>query len=819
MGQVQSILGATNLRKTYSPIPTHDTFENERDIVNPSPPQQHQQQQQRRFHHLPEDNVSQHYLLCWLDEHSNDLSLDTECTKVMLSKFYRECWKFYTQANEFLTDIQGRTHEIDKILLVVSGALAEEVLPQVKNIVPVVIIFCSNYSKYITLKSKTYRNVVDVCTDHDTLKYFIQRELPSLKLCLNDNTPLKSMRCLVSTTSSDSKIILMNNNRTSSEITIGNETCFSYIIIIDLLKKMPQTDEGKNIWLNKCREYYRGNEGELKNIAKFSEVYQACDAIHWYTKQSFVFKLVNQALRTEDITLWYLFRYYLVDLCKQLEIVHQDQNYPTNLTLYRGQSMSREEFESISIDGLFLTTAFFSTSTNISIAKGFIGGTQYYSNERIPVLFEIAVESVNVKTVVFVDIDQHLADKYNECASENEILFAVGSIFRVTAVGADIEDSRLQKIYMKATDDGADIVQHQLDLIKKKYPNIGVNLLFGRYLLDMNHLSKAKSYFQMLLYELKSLNNEQHYYADLAFINNSLGELCIRTTNYKEAYEYFKEDYTIRSRNKFSTDLFISNISFGNYYKAIGNSLQAEEEYMKALSIMKKNTERNKINIRRLNIYIASIYAIRREFYKSLTLCFETVNLLTKTSSTYPSYFEMIICQGLIGDIYFMQQIYKKAEHYYLNAFNLCNQYLYIGHRQLIHCICSLTELYYKQFNDNGHYAFNFCKNQLELHQTHLSKNHLSIAYLLIKLGQISQDISCYQRAIDILTHIDYLEYLTIAQCYQYIADYYAKNGVDQNIDRAEESYSKAKEIYKKIYPEDHDLIHRMQDLIDSIRN
>jgi hypothetical protein len=103
------------------------------------------------------------------------------------------------------------------------------------------------------------------------------------------------------TTISDSEDDLNYNNISNSScITIENEMCFFYILIIDLLKQMPQIDEIKNIWPDKCREYYRGDETILQQIADFSKEYKANDAIKWYTEDSFVYHLLNRALRTAE---------------------------------------------------------------------------------------------------------------------------------------------------------------------------------------------------------------------------------------------------------------------------------------------------------------------------------------------------------------------------------------------------------------------------------------------------------------------------------------------------------------------------------------
>lgn len=73
------------------------------------------------------------------------------------------------------------------------------------------------------------------------------------------------------------------------------------------------------------------------DIEIFSKEYKADEAIRWYTKESFVYRLVNRAIRINDITLWDLSRYYIADMCKQMEIVYREQNCSKNFILYRGQ--------------------------------------------------------------------------------------------------------------------------------------------------------------------------------------------------------------------------------------------------------------------------------------------------------------------------------------------------------------------------------------------------------------------------------------------------------------------------------------------------
>ncbi|CAF4410935.1 unnamed protein product, partial [Adineta steineri] len=166
----------------------------------------------------------------------------------------------------------------------------------------------------------------------------------------------------------------------------------------------------KYLILNKYQDYYRNDKKQNLSIELFRNTYQSDEAIHWYIKDSFIYRLVNRAFRTENITLWYLFRFYLIDLCKQLELIHKEQNIQTSLILYRGQSrMSIKEFNYLksNIGSFILANGFFSSTTDIQIANSFLSGAINTEDYKV-ILFKIIVEQSIVDKIIFVDIDKYV---------------------------------------------------------------------------------------------------------------------------------------------------------------------------------------------------------------------------------------------------------------------------------------------------------------------------------------------------------------------------------------------------------------------------
>jgi archaellum biogenesis ATPase FlaH len=230
------------------------------------------------------------FSLVWLDETSQHISLDSLRTKMLLLEINNNDCLFFDDSDKFLTEIERIKTKNTKLLVVMSGSFAKQVLSAVKDI-STIIIFCTNTNEYIDMK-KGPSNIVDICTDHETLKNCIYNELLSLKFNLFDHQQLKSIRPL-----------------SSSKKVYHSGAYSSYLLFIETLKQMPQTRQAKDIMLNKCKDYHRRNEKQIVVIDSFGETYNSNEAIQWYTKESFLYHLVNRAFRTEDVELWYIFRY------------------------------------------------------------------------------------------------------------------------------------------------------------------------------------------------------------------------------------------------------------------------------------------------------------------------------------------------------------------------------------------------------------------------------------------------------------------------------------------------------------------------------
>jgi len=271
---------------------------------------------------------------------------------------------------------------------------------------------------------------------------------------------------------------------------LNGEFVFTQILIDCLLKlKSKQTD--KNELINICKDAYKGNHTELNNLHEFRESYSSEKVLWWYTRESFFYKILNGSLRNQEIHMTFLFRSFIFDIYHQLQLYQSKHS----LKVYRSQLMSNDELKSLKerIGQFISVNSFFSTSTDYDQANLFLRG----SDDLERVLFEIHADPKTVTTKPFADISKH-----SEFTGEAEILFMLGSIFRLQSIKHNDKDD-VWIIRMTFCNDDEHDLKKVLMSMKQEIGNGETNLhILGKILWDMGKLELAEKYFIRLLNEL-----------------------------------------------------------------------------------------------------------------------------------------------------------------------------------------------------------------------------------------------------------------------------------------------------------------------------
>jgi hypothetical protein len=195
----------------------------------------------------------------------------------------------------------------------------------------------------------------------------------------------------------------------------------------EIIHHMPHTNQTKSDMIIQCKKDYIGNNAVLEKIEQFQLEYTANDAIKWYSDDTFIYRIINKILRTENIDAFFAYRFFINDLSKQISKKYKEFKKKHNLkqlTVYRGMKLSSEELETMydNIGNLFSMNGFMSCSRTYDIALGF--AKKYTIRYRCqPVLLEIDVNINQADKIIFADISEQ--SKFNE----NEILFDIGEYF------------------------------------------------------------------------------------------------------------------------------------------------------------------------------------------------------------------------------------------------------------------------------------------------------------------------------------------------------------------------------------------------------
>lgn len=213
---------------------------------------------------------------------------------------------------------------------------------------------------------------------------------------------------------------------------------------LDCLTETEPNSDGKKVFVEECQRLFVNTPSALRVIDEFDRTYVPQQAIYWYTRNSFLYNLVNQVLRQQNIEGLLLLHFFIHDLDLQL-LSAMDQigndGWMQQTNLYRGQRMSLNEIEDLKGSycmGYF--HSFLSTTTNIEVARIFSGEGQIMKHEPMQsVLFHFDCSLLKL-TRGAANI-QHLSG--NE--AEEEILFSPLYSFSVRHVEFE-EDKQVWKI-------------------------------------------------------------------------------------------------------------------------------------------------------------------------------------------------------------------------------------------------------------------------------------------------------------------------------------------------------------------------------------
>lgn len=264
-------------------------------------------------------------LLIWVDAKLNPEGHFDHDTQRSITALYQlaNSIKLFDRCETCIDFLTDKLKE-EKVFLIVSGAMGERLIPRVEHDIRLdsIYIFCWKKSKYEQWTCKEqHQKVIGIFTD---IRDVCQQLKEDIKHCQHELTSIQTLG------SQTSKIV---NHLDAS---------FMYSQLLkEILLSTDQEESGlepaKDKFVEFCRIQYAKNSAELGVIEEFNENYSKSTAIWWYTRECFVYSMLNRALAVQDAEILIRMSFFIYDLHRQLEHLHKTRNDCQVLTVYRGQ--------------------------------------------------------------------------------------------------------------------------------------------------------------------------------------------------------------------------------------------------------------------------------------------------------------------------------------------------------------------------------------------------------------------------------------------------------------------------------------------------
>ncbi|CAF0814736.1 unnamed protein product [Didymodactylos carnosus] len=664
---------------------------------------------------------------------------------------------------DYITDLQ----DDDKVILLISNDTSvhtllqqSEELPQVDS----VYILSSNKTFETSTKIRgIYTNLESLCAhlwQLSNIKRYRRESSLDSDFTISSLSPIPDAYTtpFVTTTSQ-----LHFSPSSNDSTTKRQEAEFMYAgFLRDILVDLKSTKEEM---IEFCRQKCADNQADLNVIDEFEDYYDAIHVIFWYTRDTFLYRHLNKALREQDVDTLYSLRCFIKDLHLQLKERHVEQQqkstapidaiHQTVETVYRGQLMTNEEFDKKirhNDGGFFSVSNFLSTTADKNLASVYAGNrSSSQTSEEQSVLFQIEIDkALNKFPYAFISKESQFGD------AEKEILFTMGAVFRIQSVNSSNEG--YWDVHLKLSGDEDQKLRILTEHLRKEIESFDSLSRLGRLMYEIANYEKAEQYHLLELQDPSVIND----FSCLSNIHNQLGCIYQFMNQPAKATEHLEKSLEIDRQHLPEADSAGTYNNLGSIYDDQGDYEKALLYYNKALG-----TELNAPNsdqIRMANYY------------------------------------------NNIGLVYHGLQRYSEALEMLEKSLQIQQKILPPNHPSLARSYNNISLVYNKQGNTNQ--AIEFLNKALEVQINSLPPNHPDLGTAYTNMGLVLNDqgkqkeaLEMHEKALEIWLKVHPINQSKIAICYNNISKVYF---AQRDNGKAIEYLNKALEIQVKFLPSYH---------------
>ncbi|CAF1270735.1 unnamed protein product [Adineta ricciae] len=520
----------------------------------------------------------------------------------------------------------------------------------------------------------------------------------------------------------------INEQEEKSSLDI-NGTYLHYQLLIDVLMRMLSSSNDKNELIDVCKKEYQNNSLQHNILDEFEHTYCSDQAIWWYTRESFLYRILNKALRVQNIDLLFLFRFFIRDIYQQLEKLKSTQSKQL-IRVYRAQLLANDELAVLanSVGRIISMNSFLSASRDQNYVLFILGDSDPVNDCLKRVIFQIDADLSIENIKPFADVSQNSFFR-----EEQEVLFMAGSIFRLTEIK---EVNGIWTIgLVLCREEENDLRALYKHMTKKKTSTITL-LTLGSALSESGKFNQAERFFQKMLQELPSndYSSLAESYQGLAIIFAERGDYEGSLVWNQKALELLRQELSPDH-----PDIGFSYNNIGIVYWKMNQLENALESLRKAVNIFEKTDDEDRHH--RIAACYTNMALIRRHqkrYEEALEYLYKSLAL---NEQVLPSdHHSLAETHTNIGSVYKYLGLFDIALEHFNRSLSISLRSLPHEHRNIAIIYCNMG-IIYEAIDDFNLALIYYEKASVIFHKT-LPDHHSQLINCDLNLQRVKSQLS-----------------------------------------------------------------------------
>jgi len=345
---------------------------------------------------------------------------------------------------------------------------------------------------------------------------------------------------------------------------------FQVQFLIECLMRTVYTSHDHKALVEMCSEQVDHQSKDRRLLNEFERSYSADRAFWWYLQDSFLFKILNYSLESQDLRNLFLFRRVLRDVQSQI-VQHRCK---TPIHVYRSQLMPTELLDSwiSSVGQCIIVNSFLSATIDPDTALAFLNRDRTIKPNYERVLLEIDADPRIPGSKPFVQ-----TSSFDESMDKNEVIFLFGSIFLINNITC--EETGIYRIELTLYTDSEHEFKQIFNEMKTKYGSGELSQLkFIEILKDLDRFDEAEEYLNNYRERISSNDAEQI----LCFV--LLGSIAFARADFDTSFMWFNQALEFQTQHS----LIIQNSTLAEIYEYLAKIYEHKNHRPQAISFFQK---------------------------------------------------------------------------------------------------------------------------------------------------------------------------------------------------------------------------------------